>query len=57
MCSNNKGLRSRMLYTKFHRNLPSGPWLKIFKKVSTVYGHGSHLGHVTCKIMVNSINL
>ena len=35
-----------MLHAKFHGNLPvvSG---EDFLRVSTIYGHGGHLGHVT----------
>ena len=36
-----------MLHTKFHGNRPAGSGLEDFFKVSTIYGHGGHLGHVT----------
>ena len=35
-----------MLHTKFHGNLPAGSG-EDFYRVSTIYGHGGHLGHVT----------
>ena len=35
-----------MLHTKFHGNRPAGSG-EDFCKVFTIYGHGSHLGHVT----------
>ena len=36
-----------MLHTKFHGNGLPVPEKKIFKGFLTIYGHGSHLGHVT----------
>ena len=33
------------------------PGKEIFKKVFTIYGHGSHLGHVTCKMLMNFYKL
>ena len=41
-----------MLHTKFqgHRSIGSG---EDFLKVFTIYGHGSHLGHVTLLICIN----
>ena len=35
-----------MLHTKFHGNRPAG-YEEDFKTVFTIYGHASHLGHVT----------
>ena len=43
---------SLMLHTKFHQNRPSVPGKKILK-CFTIYGHGSHLGHLICKILMN----
>ena len=42
-----------MLHTKFqgHRSINSGE--EDFFKVFTIYGHGSHLGHVTLFICIN----
>ena len=34
-----------MLHTKFHVNRPAGSG--DFLRVSTIYGRGGHLGHVT----------
>ena len=36
-----------MLHTKFHENWPTGSGEEDFKRVFTIYGRGSHLGHVT----------
>ena len=36
-----------MLHTKFHGNQPAGSGEEDFLKSFTIYGHGSHLGHVT----------
>ena len=36
-----------MLHTKFRENRPGGSGEEDFFKVFTIYGHGSHLGHVT----------
>ena len=36
-----------MLNTKFHSNQPTGSRGEDFWGVFTIYGHGSHLGHVT----------
>ena len=40
-----------MLHARFqdHRTSGSG---EIFYKVFTIYGHGGHLGHVTCTIYI-----
>ena len=42
-----------MLHTKFqgHRSIGSGE--EDFLKVFTIYGHGSHVGHVTKLICIN----
>ena len=42
-----------MLHTKFRGNWPAGSGEKDFFKVFTIYGHGSHLGHVTWTIYTN----
>ena len=36
-----------MLHIKFRGNLSTGSGEEDFFKVFTIYGHGSHLGHVT----------
>ena len=36
-----------MLHTKFRENRPAGSGEEDFCRVSTIYGHGGHLGHVT----------
>ena len=36
-----------MLHTQFHENRPAGSGEEDFLVVFTIYGHGSHLGHVT----------
>ena len=36
-----------MLHTKFRKNRPAGSGEEDFGRVFTIYGHGSHLGHVT----------
>ena len=36
-----------MLHTKFRGNRPAGSGEEDFQRVSTIYGHGCHLGHVT----------
>ena len=36
-----------MLHTKYHGNQPAGSGEVDFKRVLTIYGHGSHLGQVT----------
>ena len=41
-----------MLHTKFHGNRPAGSG-EDFLKVFTIYGHGSHLGHVTSNTLTN----
>ena len=41
-----KELTPQMLHTKFQGNQPSGSGEEDFFKVFTIYGHGSHLGHV-----------
>ena len=42
-----------MLHTKFRGNRPAGSEEEDFKRVFTIYGHGSHLGHVTSIISSN----
>ena len=36
-----------MLHTKFRENWPAGSGEEDFSRVFTIYGLGSHLGHVT----------
>ena len=36
-----------MLHTKFRGNRSAGSGEEDFCRVSTIYGHGGHLGHVT----------
>ena len=36
-----------MLHTKFREHWPAGSGEEDFFKVFTIYGHGSHLSHVT----------
>ena len=36
-----------MLHTKFRENRPTGSGEEDFSRVFTIYGRGSHLGHVT----------
>ena len=36
-----------MLHTKFRGNRSAGSGEEDFQRVSTIYGHGSHLDHVT----------
>ena len=45
-----------MLHAKFqdHRTLGSGE--EDFLKVFTIYGHGGHLGHVTCTNYINFLS-
>ena len=42
-----------MLHTKFRGNRPAGVGKEDFSKVSTIYGHGRHHGHVTSIISTN----
>ena len=42
-----------MLHTMFRGNRPTGSGEEDFLKVSTIYGHGGHLGHVTWTIYTN----
>ena len=42
-----------MLNTKFRGNWPASSRKEDFGKVSTIYGHGGHLGHVTSIISTN----
>ena len=53
-----------MLHTKSQGHQPSGSGEEDFKKVSTIYGHGGHLGQVTkmfckkfCKIIIRSLHI
>ena len=45
-----------MLHTKFRQNRPTDSWKEEFLSVYIIYGHGSHLGHVTNIMFVNFIN-
>ena len=36
-----------MLHTKYCENRPASSGEEDFKRVFTIYGYGSHLGHVT----------
>ena len=42
-----------MLYAKFQDRRPLGSGKEDFLKVFTIYGHGGHLGHVTCIIYIH----
>ena len=42
-----------MLHAKFQDNRTSGSGEEDFLKVFTIYGHGGHLGHVTCNISIS----
>ena len=42
-----------MLHTKFHGNRPAGFGEEDFFKISTIYGHGGHLVHVTSITLTN----
>ena len=44
-----------MLHTKCRRNRFTGPGEEIFLRVSTIHGHGGHLGHVS-RIMTIDYN-
>ena len=46
-------LESLMLHTKFHQNRPTGSWKQDFLSTYTIYGHGSHLDHVTSIMLIN----
>ena len=47
------GLKSLSLLSKFQGNLIYGSGEKDFKQVITLYGHDSHLGHVTRTNYIN----
>ena len=42
-----------MLHIRFQGNRSSGSWKRRFFKVSTIYGHGGPVGHVTELICIN----
>ena len=42
-----------MLHTKFRGNRPAGSGEEDFWRVFTIYGRGSHLGHVTSIMSTN----
>ena len=45
-----------MLHTKFRENRPAGSGEEDFLRVFTIYGLGSHLGHVTWTIYINFLS-
>ena len=45
--TNNDGLESPMLHTKFRENRPVGSGEEDFWRVLTIYGRGGQFGHVT----------
>ena len=51
--TNYDGQESSMLHTKFHGNRSTGSREEDFWRVFTIYGHGSHLGHVTSIMSIN----
>ena len=51
--TNYDGLESPMLHTKFRENRPAGSGEEDFWRVFTIYGRGSHLGHVTSIMSIN----
>ena len=51
--ANFKGLETLMLYTKFQRNLSIGSEEEDVFRMFTMYGRGSHFGHVTRLMKVN----
>ena len=40
-----------MLHTKFPGNRPAGSTQEVFRRIFTIYGRVSHLGHVTSNIL------
>ena len=42
-----------MLHTKRRGNQPAGSGEEDFRRVFTIYGRGSHLGHVTSIMLIN----
>ena len=46
-------LESPMVHAKFQDHMTLGSREKDSFKVFTIYGHGSHLGHVTKTIFIN----
>ena len=42
-----------MLHTKFRENRTAGSGEEDFRRVFTIYGCGSHLGHVTSIVLIN----
>ena len=51
--TNYDGQESLMLHTKFHGNRSTGSREEDFWRVFAIYGHGSHLGHVTSIMSIN----
>ena len=45
-----------MLRARFQDHRTSGSGEEDFFKVFTIYGHGDHLGHVTCIIYINFLS-
>ena len=54
---NYHGQESQMLHTKFRENWPTGSGEEDFLRVFTIYGRGSHLGHVTRIMLTDFISL
>ena len=46
-------IESPMLRYKFCLNWPNGSWKEDYQSVFTIYGLGSHLGHVTSIMLLN----
>ena len=42
-----------MLHTQFRGNWPAGSGEEDFLRVFTIYGRGSHLGHVTSIMLIH----
>ena len=49
-------VESPMLHAKIQDHRTSGSGEEDFIKVFTIYGHGGHLGHVTCTIYINFLS-
>ena len=45
-----------MLHAKFQDHRTSGSGEEDLLKVFTIYGHGDHLGDVTCTIYINFLS-
>ena len=53
ICANLVGPTSQMLHIKSQGHWPFGSREEYIYRVFTIYGCGSHLGHVTCTIGIN----